>query len=67
MNTTKKKKLHNINEILEAKYGVTGTPERQKFTEEAIATYHDDISKEKQSEKQLTQEELERRAKKSKL
>ena len=51
-------KLHNANNLLDAKYGIEGTDSREIFNKEAIAYYYGEILKEKRKELQLTQEQL---------
>jgi ribosome-binding protein aMBF1 (putative translation factor) len=58
MNNYDTSKLRNVNNILDKKHGVTGTPEREKFRANAIAWHYGEIFKEKREEMHLTQEEL---------
>ena len=51
-------KLHNANDLLNAKYGKEGTASREVFNKEAISYYYGEILKEKRKELQLTQEQL---------
>ncbi|MDR1882563.1 MAG: helix-turn-helix domain-containing protein [Prevotella sp.] len=50
-------KLHNANNILEAKYGKESTASGDEFKKEAIAYYYGEILKEKRKELKLTQEQ----------
>ena len=51
-------KLHNANDLLDAKYGKEGTVSREAFNKEAISYYYGEILREKRKELQLTQEQL---------
>jgi len=51
-------KLHNANDLLNAKYGKEGTASREVFNKDAISYYYGEILKEKRKELQLTQEQL---------
>ena len=51
-------KLHNANDLLDAKYGKEGTASREVFNKEAIAYYYGEVLKEKRKELELTQEQL---------
>ncbi|MDR2621397.1 MAG: helix-turn-helix domain-containing protein [Dysgonamonadaceae bacterium] len=54
-------KIRNYSAVLDAKYGVHGTPERAKFDEEAYAFYTSQILLETRKQAKLTQAELARR------
>lgn len=51
-------KLHNANDLLDAKYGIEGAEMREEFKKEAIAYYYGEILKEKRKALHLTQENL---------
>lgn len=52
------KKLKTANEILDKKYGKSGTTKRKKFTEKAYAYYLSEILKERRKELKMTQEDV---------
>jgi len=54
-------KVRDYSAVLEAKYGVDGTPERAMFDEEAYAFYTSQILLETRKEARLTQSELAKR------
>ena len=54
-------KIRDYSAVLEAEYGVHGTPERAKFDEEAYAFYTSQILLETRKDARLTQSELARR------
>jgi DNA-binding XRE family transcriptional regulator len=51
-------KICDYSDVLEAKYGAHGTPERAKFDEDAYAFYTSQILLETRKEARLTQAEL---------
>lgn len=58
------KNNHQINDysaVLDAKYGKEGTPERERFNEEAYAFYTSQILHNARKEAKVTQSELARR------
>ncbi len=59
--STKKNMITDISAELEQKYGVPGTPERERFDEEAYAFYTGQILQEARKEAKVTQSELARR------
>ena len=54
-------KIRDYSAVLEAEYGVHGTPERAKFDEEAYAFYTSQILLETRKQARLTQAELAQR------
>ncbi len=50
--------LKTASQILDKKYGVRGTPVRNKFTKEAYSYYLSEILKQRRKELKMTQEEL---------
>ena len=54
-------KIRNYSELLAAKYGEHGTPQRAKFDEEAYAFYTSQILLEARQKARLTQQELAKR------
>lgn len=60
MKTTKTKisSLKTAEDILSAKYGAMGTPEREKFHNKALAGYYGDIFRDRRKELKLTQKQL---------
>ena len=59
--STKKNMITDISAELEQKYGVPGTPERERFDEEAYAFYTGQILQEARKKAKVTQSELARR------
>jgi ribosome-binding protein aMBF1 (putative translation factor) len=59
--STKKNMITDISAELEQKYVVPGTPERERFDEEAYAFYTGQILQEARKEAKVTQSELARR------
>ena len=53
--------IRDYSAVLEAEYGVHGTPERAKFDEEAYTFYTSQILLKTRKEARLTQEELAKR------
>ena len=53
--------IRDYSAVLEAEYGVHGTPERAKFDEEAYAFYTSQILHQTRKEARLTQAELAKR------
>lgn len=51
-------KIRNYSAVLDAKYGKPGTPEREKFEQEADAFFSGQIIRDARKEANLTQEEL---------
>lgn len=58
---TKDEKINNYSEILDAKYGVDGTTERNTFEQEAYDFYTGMILHQARKEAKVTQEELAKR------
>lgn len=52
------KKLHNADELLDAKYGAPGTESRRAFDEKARAYYYGAILRDRRKELKMTQKEL---------
>lgn len=52
------KKLHNADELLDAKYGAPGTESRRAFDEKARAYYYGVILRDRRKELKMTQKEL---------
>lgn len=55
---TKLERLHNADELLDAKYGAPGTESRREFEEKARAYYYGIILRDRRKELQMTQGEL---------
>lgn len=55
---TKLEKLHNADELLDAKYGAPGTESRKEFEEKALAYYYGVILRDRRKELKMTQSEL---------
>ncbi len=53
--------LSSYDDVLDAKYGKEGTPEREEFHRQALAYYTGEILKEARKEEHITQVELARR------
>ncbi|KAA6314047.1 hypothetical protein EZS27_035277 [termite gut metagenome] len=51
-------KLHNVEDLLDRKYGKEGTATRMAFEEKSIAWYYGDILKDRRKKMKLTQQEL---------
>ena len=51
-------RLHNADELLDAKYGAPGTESRREFEEKARAYYYGIILRDRRKELQMTQGEL---------
>lgn len=51
-------KAINAKELLEKKFGKKGSPEREKFTEEAFSFYFGEIIRNRRKELHLSQEDL---------
>jgi DNA-binding XRE family transcriptional regulator len=51
-------KLHNVDDLLDERYGKRGTPEREDFRKKALSWYYGEILKEKRKELKITQKEL---------
>ena len=58
---TKETYITDISAELEQKYGASGTPEREKFDEEAYAFYTGQLLQDARKEVKVTQSELARR------
>ena len=54
----KLEKLHNADELLDAKYGAPGTESRREFEEKARAYYYGVILRDRRKELKMTQSEL---------
>ena len=59
--STKKNMITDISAEIDTKYGAPGTPEREKFDEEAYAFYTGQLLLEARKEAKVTQAELARR------
>ena len=53
--------LSSYDDILDAKYGKEGTPEREEFHRQAVAYYVGEVLQEARKEEHITQVELARR------
>jgi len=53
-----KQEFSTINEMLDSKYGVSGTPEREKFNRETILFMISELIKDERKKQNLTQEQL---------
>lgn len=53
--------LHSYDEVLDAKYGKVGTPEREAFRREAYAFYMGQVIREARKEEKMSQSELGKR------
>ena len=51
-------KLPTTNQLLDEKYGLDGTPEREEFNAKAIAWYYGSLLRERRRELKLTQKEV---------
>lgn len=51
-------KLPTTNQLLDEKYGIDGTPEREEFNAKAIAWYYGSLLRERRRELNLTQKEV---------
>lgn len=51
-------KITNANNLIDQRFGKKGTPEREKFREEAFAYYFGEIIKNRRKELKLSQENL---------
>ena len=51
-------KLPTTNQLLDEKYGVDGTPEREEFNAKAIAWYYGTLLRDRRKELKLTQKEV---------
>ena len=58
---TKESKIQSYDEVLDAKYGKVGTPERENFRKEAYAFYMGQVIREARKEEKISQSELGRR------
>ena len=54
----KLEKLNSINNMLDSKYGVLGTTEREEFDSKSIAWYYAEILRDRRKALNLTQQEL---------
>ena len=59
--STKKNMITDISAELDKKYGAPGTPEREKFDEEAYAFYTGQLLQDARKEAKVTQAELAKR------
>ena len=57
----KENKIQSYDEVLDAKYGKVGTPERDNFRKEAYAFYMGQVIREARKEEKISQSELGRR------
>jgi len=51
-------KLHSFDDLLDKKYGKTGTPSRNAFHEKALAYYYGEVLKDRRKELKITQQQL---------
>jgi DNA-binding XRE family transcriptional regulator len=51
-------KLHNVDALLDKRYGKEGSPKREEFHNKARAWYYGEILREKRKELKITQKEL---------
>lgn len=51
-------KLPTTNDLLDSKYGIEGTPEREVFNSKAIAWYYGTLLRDRRRELKLTQKEV---------
>lgn len=58
LDESKLAKLHDVNEKLDRKYGLPGTPEREDFDAKSIAWYYGEILRDRRKELKITQQEL---------
>lgn len=58
LNEAKLAKLPTTNRMLDEKYGVEGTPEREAFNAKAIAWYYGSLLRERRRELKLSQREV---------
>lgn len=54
----KLKKLHNMNEFMDEKYGKIGTPRREALHEEAMRWYYGELLKDRRQSLKMTQQQL---------
>ncbi|MGN0224107.1 MAG: helix-turn-helix domain-containing protein [Muribaculaceae bacterium] len=57
-NQSKLEQLHTTNQMLDDKYGVSGSPQRAEFDAKAIAWYYGSILRERRRELKLTQRQV---------
>ena len=50
--------LPTVNELLDEKYGVEGTPEREEFNAKALAWYYGSMLRDRRRELKLTQRQV---------
>ena len=50
-------KLHSFDDLLDKKYGKTGTSSRNAFHEKALAYYYGEILKDRRKELKITQQQ----------
>ena len=58
INEDKLAKLPTTNQLLDEKYGLNGTEEREEFNAKAIAWYYGSLLRERRKELNLTQKEV---------
>lgn len=58
LDKSKLAKLHTAGELLDKKYGETGTESRTAFHEKSIAWYYGEILRDRRKELKMTQQEL---------
>jgi ribosome-binding protein aMBF1 (putative translation factor) len=58
LNPEKVAKLHSFDNVLDEKYGKTGTPTRMEFHEKALTYYYSEILRDTRKKKRITQREL---------
>ena len=58
LNPEKLAKLHNVDDLLDSRYGVSGTDSRTAFEERALNWYYSEILKDRRKELRITQRQL---------
>ena len=58
LDETKLAKLPTTNQLLDEKYGLEGSPEREEFNAKAIAWYYGTLLRDRRRELKLTQREV---------
>lgn len=58
LDETKLSQLPTTNQLLDEKFGVDGTPEREEFNAKAIAWYYGSLLRERRQELKLTQRQV---------
>lgn len=58
LDSEKLSKLSSFNDELDERYGVQGTPDRERFNEESIAWFYGNMLRERRKELNLTQKQV---------